>query len=63
MSGNHRGKDDWSRLALARIRAAHTALQSAGDKPPRPVETVTHLLEAADELLRQWISSTSAAGH
>jgi hypothetical protein len=60
-----RNKEDWARLALARIGTAHDAIVSAaGDVgTPRPLETATHLLEAADKVLREWITVAFPSRH
>ena len=52
-----RSKEDWARLALVRVRSAHAAIvaSSADIGTPRPIETVIHLLEAADHVLTDWL--------
>lgn len=52
-----RSKEDWARLALVRVRSAHAAIVAASADlgTPRPIETVTHLLEAAEHVLQEWV--------
>lgn len=52
-----RSKEDWARLALVRVRSAHAAIVAASADlgTPRPIETTTHLLEAAEHVLHEWL--------
>jgi hypothetical protein len=54
-----RSKEDWARLALVRVRSAHAAIVAASADlgTPRPIETTTHLLEAADHVLHEWLKA------
>lgn len=54
-----RSKDDWARLALVRIRSAHAAIVAASADlgTPRQIETVTHLLEAAEREMLEWFKT------
>jgi len=57
VTDDERSKEEWAKLAAARIKVAHHAIVSASAElgTPRPIETVTHLLEAADQILSEWL--------